>query len=107
MDLSRHLAGGIPFFEWLKLPILSQGGSSSSSSRGGIGKSVDSENHRFVVENSTDHEGGVFFQTQAFKWSRTNLSTFRKDPETQHFHLYTTFVTLWHAFFEYVIKDTL
>lgn len=51
--------------------------------------------------------GWRFFQTQAFKWSRTNLSTFRKDPETQHFHLYTTFVTLWHAFFEYVIKDTL
>ena len=48
-----------------------------------LGKSVDSENHRFVVENSTEsHEGLPFFFSNiyAFKCSRTIFSTFRKKP---------------------------
>ena len=76
-----------------------------------LGKSVDSENHRFVVENSTEsHEGLPFFFFQIYMLLNVLEQFFQhfvKSPETRHFHLYTTFVTLWHAFFEYVIKDTL
>lgn len=97
-NLSRHRCGRAP------LPLTSQVAKSSpkvaahpprpaaeSGSRW-IPKTIE-----FVVENSTESHEGLPFFFQIYMLLNVLEQFFQhfvKSPETQHFHLYTTFVTL-------------